>query len=456
MFRGWIFIAPSSGLLPTILESVHGAGHEGVHKSLHRLRADFHVPNDRRVVQDFVCACSVCQRNKTEHLQPGGLLQPLEVPSSIWSDLAMDFIEALPKVNGKSVIMTVVDHFSKAAHFIALAHPYTAVSVARAFFAEVVRLHGIPATIVSDRDPVFTSSFWRELFRLAGVKLQFTSAFHPQSDGQSEVTNKIITMYLRCLTGDRPRNWLDWLPWAEFCYNSSYQQSLKTSPFEVVYGRPPPSIRSYDHGDARLPAVEKAMLDRDEFLAEVRDRLEQAQQHYKAVYDRRHRPVHYAPGQWVWLRLLHRPAASLDVRGRGKLGPRFFGPFQVLEQIGDVAYKLRLPAGARIHDVFHVGLLKPFHGEPPTQVQPLPAVRHGRVLVEPEEVLRSRLARGHRELLVRWKGAPATETSWVSLVEFQQLFPKFQLEDELLVQGGRDVMVGLQYKRRNKSGLKEA
>jgi len=146
--------------------------------------------------------------------------------------------------------------------------------------------------------------------------------------------------------------------------------------------------------------------------------------------------VHYAPGQWVWLRLLHRPAASLDVRGRGKLGPRFFGPFQVLEQIGDVAYKLRLPAGARIHDVFHVGLLKPFHGEPPTQVQPLPAVRHGRVLVEPEEVLRSRLARGHRELLVRWKGAPATETSWVSLVEFQQLFPKFQLEDELLVQGG--------------------
>ena len=104
-----------------------------------------------------------------------------------------------------------------------------------------------------------------------------TSAFHPQSDGQSEVTNKIIAMYLRCLTGDRPRQWLEWLPWAEFCYNSSYQQSIKTSPFElVVYGRPPPSIRSYVPGDARLPAVEKAMKDRDEFLSEVRDRLEQS------------------------------------------------------------------------------------------------------------------------------------------------------------------------------------
>ena len=127
-------------------------------------------------------------------------------------DVAMDFIEALPKVNGKSVILTVVDRFSKAAHFIALVHPYTAVSVARVFFLEVVRLHGILASIVSDRDPVFTSSFWRELFRLSGVKLQFTSAFHPQSDGQSEAANKIISMYLRCLTSDRPRNWLEWLP----------------------------------------------------------------------------------------------------------------------------------------------------------------------------------------------------------------------------------------------------
>ena len=145
-------------------------------------------------------------------------------------------------MHGKSVILTVIDCFSKAAHFIALDHPYTAVSMARAFFTEVVRLHGIPASIISDRDPVFTSSFWCELFRLSGVKLQFTSAFHPQSDGQSEAANKIISMYLRCLIGDRPRNWLEWLPLAEFCYNSSYQQSLKTSPFHVVYGRPPPTI----------------------------------------------------------------------------------------------------------------------------------------------------------------------------------------------------------------------
>lgn len=134
LFKGRVYVSPSSSILPAILESVHAVGHDGVHKTLHRLQADFHVPNDRVVLQEFVRACAVCQRNKSEHLQPGGLLQPLEVPSTVWADVAMDFIEALPKVHGKSVILTVVDRFSKAAHFIALAHPYTAVSVARAFF----------------------------------------------------------------------------------------------------------------------------------------------------------------------------------------------------------------------------------------------------------------------------------------------------------------------------------
>ena len=110
----------------------------------------------------------------------------------------MDFIEGLPRVNGKSVILTMVDRFSKYAHFIPSAHPYTASSVATVFFEAVVRLHGFPCSIVSDRDPIFTSNFWTDLFNLAGVQLHLSSAFHPQSDGQTEVVNKIVTMYLRC------------------------------------------------------------------------------------------------------------------------------------------------------------------------------------------------------------------------------------------------------------------
>jgi hypothetical protein len=156
----------------------------------------------------------------------------------------MDFIEGFPKVGGKSVILTVVDRFSKFTHFIVLSHPYSAASVAKAFFNGIVRLHGIPCSIVSDQDTVFTSIFWSKLFKLVGVTLKMSSAFHPQTDGQSEVVNKVITMYLHCLAGDRSRSWIQWLPWAEFCYNS-YHTVLKCSPFKVVYGRDPPVLISY-------------------------------------------------------------------------------------------------------------------------------------------------------------------------------------------------------------------
>jgi hypothetical protein len=221
-YAGRLYIVPSSPLLLEIVAAIHEDGHEGVQRTLHRLRRDFHFPRMRQQVQDFVRACGTCQRLKSEQLHPAGLLLPLPVPSSVWSDVGLDFVEALPKVRGKSVILTVVDRFSKYCHFIPLAHPYTAESVAHAFFADIVRLHGMPQSMVSDRDPVFTSTFWRELMRLMGSKLHMTSAFHPQADGQTEAANKVITMYLRCFTGDRPRQWLRWLNWAEFIYNSAY------------------------------------------------------------------------------------------------------------------------------------------------------------------------------------------------------------------------------------------
>lgn len=224
-------------------------------------------------MRDFVKGCTTCQRNKSDQLHPAGLLQPLEIPSAVWSDIAMDFIEGLSRVHGKSIILTVVDRFSKYANFIPLGHPYSATTVAKAFFNFVST-----AFILSDRDLVFTSAFWTELFHLAGVHLKISTAFHPQADGQSQATNKISSMYLRCLTGDRPQHWLQWLAWAEFCYNSSYQASLHTSPFRVVYGREPPAIRAYTHGEARLPAFQHQLVERDEFMLEIRERLEQAQQ----------------------------------------------------------------------------------------------------------------------------------------------------------------------------------
>ncbi|KAJ3684733.1 hypothetical protein LUZ61_013897 [Rhynchospora tenuis] len=435
-----IFVPASSPCLQTILTTAHSVGHEGVQKTLHRIRRDFYIPQLKQLVQDFVQSCPQCQRHKVEHLHPAGLLQPLSVPARIWSDIAMDFIEGFPKSHGKSVILTVVDRFSKYAHFIPLAHPYTARSVAQVFFEAIVRLHGIPESIVSDRDTVFTSNFWTELFRLMGVHLNFSSAFHPQSDGQSEVVNRTVEMYLRCLACDRPRQWLQWLPWAEFCYNTSYHTSLRATPFEVVYGRAPPTLIPYSAGTASVQAVDQQLQQRDEFLIEIHNRLLEAQQRMKVQHDKLHRDLEYQVDDWVWVRLHRRHATAITPSKLTKLSPKFYGPYQIKEKIGSVAYRVELPRGARIHNVFHVSLLKTFHGTPPVGPPPLPDIFHGKVIPSPAAVLRSRLARGSRELLVQWQHTPPEDATWVSLDDFRIRYPTFQLEDKLLFkEEGNDI-----------------
>lgn len=384
----------------------------------------------------------VCQRNKVETLHPAGLLQPLPVPAAIWSEISLDFIEGLPKVSGKTVILTVVDRLSKYAHFIALGHPYSAESVARAFFAEIVRLHGVPTSIVSNRDPVFTLAFWQGLFRASGSKLHMSTAFHPQTVGQSEVVNRTIAMYLRCMMRDRPRQWVQWLPWAEYIYNTSYHSALRETPFKLVYGRDPPSLTSYDVADIRVAVVAQTLEERAEFIHDIRCCLEQAQAVAKRNYDRGHRELLYAVGDWVWLRLHHRPAATVTGPQRGKLQPRYFGPYKIIEVINQVACCLELPPGLRLHPVFHVCLLKKFVSDPPATPPSLPPIHHRAMVPIPERALKAWLCRGVCQILVRWQGLPASSTSWEDIPQFQQRYPHFQLADDLLLEGGGVMLRG--------------
>jgi hypothetical protein len=203
-----------------------------------------------------------------------------------------------------------------------------------------------------------------------------------------------------------------------------------------VYGRDPPAIIPYETGTASSQLVEDLLKERDHFLQEVRDRLLQAQAYARQYYDAHHRDLEFAVGDRVWLRLLNRQALTLVDRPKGKLGPRYAGPFQVLEGIGTVAYRLQLPASVRIHDVFHVGLLKPLRGPPPTTPPELPAMENGWLLPSPHKILKAQLQLGVWHVLVHWTDSPPEAATWESLQQFKASYLLFQLEDELFLDGG--------------------
>ena len=171
-----------------------------------------------------------------------GLLQPLPIPTQAWSHITMDFIEKLPSSKGFDTILVVIDRLTKFGHVIALSHPFLAAQVAQVFLDHIYKLHGLPESIVTDRDRIFTSKFWQELFKLAGTELHYSSSYHPETDGQSERLNQCLEAYLRCMTGENPTQWSHWLSLAELWYNTSYHTSLGVTSFEALYGYKPLSL----------------------------------------------------------------------------------------------------------------------------------------------------------------------------------------------------------------------
>lgn len=444
-FKGKILLSPTSSLLPAMMTEHHSTptgGHIGYHKTLARIKSCFVWPNMQKSVKEFVKNCDVCQRCKTECSLPAGLLQPLPIPEKVWSDVSMDFIEGLPKSKGKSAIMVVVDRLTKYAHFIPLSHPFTAITVAQAFVDHVVRHHGIPTSIVSDRDKVFVSSFWQTLFRLQGTRISMSSSYHPQSDGQTEVVNRTLEQYLRCFTGEQPTKWVEWLAWAEYSYNTAVHSSSKISPFEAVYGVSPPTMLSYVPGTTKVQAVDEFLRTREEILRELHRNLKNSQERMKARADLRRREVAFEVGDMVFLKLQPYRQSTVAFRSSLKLAPRFFGPYRVLERIGPVAYRLQLPPGSQIHDVFHVSLLKKKLGPIVAISQDIPSVSvDSNILPQPEAILQSRIVqkgkyRPKTEILVQWKGAPDEDATWENKWRFLRTYPSFNLEDKDIPSGG--------------------
>ncbi|PNX77561.1 transposon Tf2-1 polyprotein [Trifolium pratense] len=441
LYEGRLVLSQKSLLIPTMLEEFHSTpngGHSGFYKTYRRIAANVYWIGMKGTIQEFVRKCDICQRQKYMATSPGGLLQPLPVPNQIWEDISIDFITGLPKSKGFEAIFVVVDRLSKYSHFIPLKHPYTAKSIADVFCKEIVKLHGIPLSIVSDRDPIFISSFWKELFKLQGTKLKMSTAYHPESDGQTEVVNRCLETYLRCFIADQPRTWVSWVHWAEYWFNTTFHSTAEKTPFEIVYGRPPPLLSRWVQGETRVESVQRDLLDRDEALRQLKSQLLRAQEKMKSQADKRRTDRSFICGEWVFVKLRAHRQQSVVTRINAKLAARYYGPYPIVEKIGAVAYKLKLPEGSRVHPVFHVSLLKKAVGKYHEEEE-LPELLEEPIDVfEPEAVLATRKLKQQGEVinqvLIQWRGKTAEEATWEDEIMMRSQFPKFGLEGKANVE----------------------
>lgn len=327
-YQGRLVIPEVSSLRLKLLQEAHDTplgGHGGFLKTYKRLCSRYYWLKMKQEVRVFVQQCVICQQQKYQTLSPAGLLQPLPIPSQVWEDISIDFIVGLPPSSRFDTILVVVDRLSKYAHFLCLSHPFTAKGVAVIFCKEIIRLHGFPRSIVSDRDVVFLSNFWQELFRLSQTKLKLSTSYHPQTDGQTEVLNRCLEAYLRCFASEQPTKWSTFIPWAEYSYNTGYHTSTGTTPFTVVYGREPP-LFPYVTGETKNAELEHQLFDRDDMLKLLRQNLQKAQDRMKNQANLKRRELTFQVGDYAFLKIQPYRQKSLAKRRYEKLSPRFFWP----------------------------------------------------------------------------------------------------------------------------------
>ncbi|PRP76895.1 retrotransposon nucleocapsid protein [Planoprotostelium fungivorum] len=400
------------------------AGHVGRKKTYELVTRDYWWPTVSKDVNRYIESCATCHRTKVSRRKPPGFLQPLPTPSERWASVTMDFIVGLPRSEGFDTILTVVDRFTKMAHFIPTVNTITAQGTAKLYIREIFRHHGIPKQIITDRGPQFASIFWNSFLSGIGSKPSLSTAYHPETDGQSERTNAIIEQYLRIFCNYLQDDWVEWLSLGEFTMNNTVQAATGITPFVANTGfHPRFDVNSFSH--TLNDAADKLQDIMKEVSTYLQQRIEEARTTMARYADqgRREAPT-YKEGDMVYLSTKN----ITTRRPYKKLDDLRVGPFKVLSAIAKdgkpaTACRLELPPQWTIHPVFHVSLLSklpPDTFDRQETSEPPNIINDGNEY-EVSRVLDSRMHRNKLQYRLRWKNRSTAEDVWEDAAKAKQM-----------------------------------
>ncbi|KAI3494636.1 hypothetical protein L1887_40553 [Cichorium endivia] len=443
-FMNRIWTPKFGGFRELVMEEAHKTKysiHPGSDKMYLDLKKFYWWPNMKAEIATFVSKCLTCAKVKVEYQRPSGLLQQPEIPEWKWERITMDFITKLPKTTGgHDTIWVIVDRLTKSAHFLPIKETDRMEKLTRVYLKEIVKLHGVPISIISDRDSRFTSRFWQSLQKAMGTRLDMSTAYHPQTDGQSERTIQTLEDMLRACVIDFGKAWDVHLPLIEFSYNNSYHTSIKAAPFEALYGRKCRSPLCWaEVGDTQLVKGQVAnstltgpeiIRETTEKIVQIRERLKASRDRQKSYAEKRRKPLEFQVGDLVMLKVS--PWKGMIRFGkRGKLNPRYIGPFKILARIGPVAYKLQLPQElSKVHSTFHVSNLKKCLSDE-TLIIPLDEIEVNenlQFIEEPMEIMDREIKRTKQSRIpivkVRWNAKRGPEFTWEREDQMKQKYPQ--------------------------------
>nr|GFB34220.1 putative reverse transcriptase domain-containing protein [Tanacetum cinerariifolium] len=405
--------------------------HPGSDKMYQDMKKLYWWPNMKADIATYVSKGLTCAKIKVEHQKPLGLLVQPKIPEWKWDNITMDFVTKLPKSSqGYDTIWVIVDRLTKSAIFTPIRKTGPMDKLARIYLKEVVTRHGIPVLIISDRDLRFASNFWSSLQNALCTRLDMSIAYHLETDGQSERTIQTLEDMLRACAIDFGKGWVNHFSLVEFSYNNSYHATIKAAPFEALYGRKCRSpICWTEVGEAQILSPE-LIQETTEKIVQIKQRIQATRDRQKSYADLKRKPMEFQVGDKVMLKVS--PWKGVVRFGkRGKLNPKYVGPFKVLEKIRKVAYKLELPEElSRVHNMFHVSNLKKYHADEPLAV-PLDGLHFDDKLyfVEvPVEIMNREVKRLKQSRIplvkFRWNSKRGPEFTWKREDQFRKKYPQ--------------------------------